>query len=74
MADELPAENSRMSLRLRRDASGALAWFRTSYRERPRFRLVVRLLGVAVLLLALFWLVFARNLPSAEKLLTYQPP
>lgn len=74
MADELPAENSRMSLRLRRDASGALAWFRNGYSQRPRFRLAVRLLGVAVLVLALFWFIFARNLPSAEKLLTYQPP
>ena len=73
MADDLPAQMSRLSLRLRRDASGALAWFRTNYAQ-PRFRLVVRILGVLLLIYALFWLVFARNLPSAEKLLTYQPP
>lgn len=73
MADDLPAEQPRLSLRLKRDASGALAWFRTNYAQ-PRFRLVVRLLSVAFILFAIFWVVFARNLPSAEKLLTYQPP
>lgn len=73
MADDLPAEEPRLSLRLRRDASGMLAWFRTRYAQ-PRFRLAVRILAAVLVLLAIFWLVFARNLPSAEKLLTYQPP
>lgn len=73
MADELPAEQPRLTLRLRRDASGALAWFRTNY-ARPRFRLAVRVLAGLLILFGLFWLIFARNLPSADKLLTYQPP
>ena len=73
MADELPAEQPRLTLRLRRDASGALAWFRANYAQ-PRFRLAVRLLAGLLILFGLFWLIFARNLPSADKLLTYQPP
>jgi penicillin-binding protein 1A len=73
MADEVPAEASPLPLRLRRQASSALAWFRTNY-EKPRFRLAVRALGVLVLGYVAIWLVFGRNLPSAESLLTYQPP
>lgn len=62
-----------MPERLRRKAEPALAWFRSRY-ARPRFRLLVRLLAGALLVYALVWLVFARNLPSAESLLTYKPP
>ena len=37
-------------------------------------RILVYLAAVPILLYILLWLLFARNLPSAETLLTYQPP
>ncbi len=45
---------------------------------RPWSRLPVRLLAYAAVLLTLafgvFWFVFARDLPSVDKLKAYQPP
>jgi penicillin-binding protein 1A len=73
MAMKIPAEVSQHLLRLRAAAEPAIAWFRLNYAQ-PRFRLVVRLLGAALLAYMLVWIIFARTLPSAESLLTYQPP
>ena len=60
--------------RIRRDSARGLAWVREHYRSSKRFRYAV--LGAGFLLLA--WLVLSlmltRDLPSADKLLTYEPP
>lgn len=67
------ASDQNFSYRLRRDASGAWALIG---RWRAK-RWVQWLMALATLMLfgwLLMWLVFARNLPSAETLLTYEPP
>ena len=73
MAETLLARASDIMARLRRDAEVARDWFLVRYAE-PRFRLVVRIIGALLLGYLLFWVVFARNLPSADSLLTYKPP
>lgn len=60
--------------RVNRDVAGALAWFRTRWRDSRLFRLAASALG---LLLALWIAVFvwlASDLPEAEALLTYETP
>jgi penicillin-binding protein 1A len=74
MADtEQPAAEP-FHYRIRRDASGALAWARASWRTKGWFRWG----AIALLALAIFyvvvWAVLARNLPDAETLLDYEPP
>ncbi|MFM7028871.1 MAG: penicillin-binding protein 1A [Chakrabartia sp.] len=73
MALAIPASLLHRAAQLRLHAVQAWGWFRQRYAQ-PRFRRLVRLLGALLLLYALFWLLFARGLPSAETLLTYQPP
>lgn len=67
------ASEETTSFKLRREASGAWA---TLARWRAK-RWVQWLMGLAIVgligMLA-FWFVFARNLPSAETLLSYEPP
>jgi penicillin-binding protein 1A len=67
------AEPTNMSLRLRREAGGWVGSFKDSWRKRW-FRLAFYALFGALLVWLLLWLVFARNLPSADSLLTYKPP
>ena len=70
-ADEAaPPENGHM--RLRRD-SGPIAWFRNNWHRR-RLRWSVYLLGLSLVGIFLFWLLFARNLPDAKALVNYQSP
>jgi penicillin-binding protein 1A len=60
--------------RIRRDAGGAIGWLK---RHLPRNRWARRALILAALVLLAYVLVMgvaARGLPSAEKLLTYEPP
>jgi penicillin-binding protein 1A len=60
--------------RIRRDASGALAWYRENWREHRWFRwLTVGLVGF-LLVWSIFWAVLARDLPDAGSLLQYEPP
>jgi penicillin-binding protein 1A len=66
-------EESNFSLRLRRDTSGALASLRQSWTKRW-FRFGAYALGLFLIGWFLLWLLVARNLPSADTLLTYQPP
>jgi penicillin-binding protein 1A len=73
MAIQIPAELLRQSARLRHAAEQADRWFRGNYTN-PRFRLATHVVGGMVLAFILIWIIFARNLPSAETLLTYQPP
>lgn len=73
MAAPFPAFAAQLAARLRQKVAPAQLWFRQNY-EKPRFRLAVRVVAGLVLAYALIWLVFGRNLPSAESLLTYKPP
>jgi len=71
--------------RVRRQASGL--WARITQGAQPlgdrlgglwrgnrRFRIGARVLGVVLVAYLLVWVTVTRNLPSAESLLTYQPP
>jgi len=60
--------------RLRRDAGGALAWFRGNWRAKRWFRWTSVCLAVVVALWIVGWALIARDLPDAGKLLTYEPP
>ena len=63
-----------LSYRIRRDASGAVAWIKSSWADKRWFRwLAMALAGLLVLWLVV-WLTLARNLPNAETLLDYEPP
>jgi penicillin-binding protein 1A len=73
MEENEPNGSQSLSLRLRRDAGGFVGSFRSSWRKRW-FRIgAYALVGLLVLWL-LVWALFARNLPSADSLLTYKPP
>jgi penicillin-binding protein 1A len=60
--------------RVRRNASGFVATMQEDWREKRWFRWAGYALGGLVLLWLLLWVMVVRNLPSADKLLTYQPP
>jgi len=60
--------------RIRRDATGALGWFRENWRSRRRFRWIASALAGFLVLWIVGWVVVARDLPDANKLLTYEPP
>ena len=60
--------------RIRRDASGALAWFRESWRRKRWFRWLSVLAAFGLVLAIGGWTALTWNLPSADKLLTYEPP
>ena len=70
--DLTPAEN--FKYRIRRDTSGAVAWFRDNWREKRWFRWGAVALGVALALWLIVWALLARGLPDAETLLSYEPP
>lgn len=62
-----------LKLRLRRQ-SGALVERWRHYRQYRWFRIACILVGLALLGWMLIWLLFARNLPSVDRLKTYEPP
>jgi penicillin-binding protein 1A len=77
------SDNSPTHYRIRREAGGLRSWLSSNARwndflELWRTRRLVRLAGYAIagllLLYALVWVTVIRNLPSADRLLTYQPP
>lgn len=72
MAD--PNDTSTFRYRIRRETSGALAWLRATWRGHRLFRWALMGLGVFVLLWIALWISVARNLPSPETLLDYEPP
>jgi len=74
MADDAPPQTEDLRYRIRREAGGILAWFRENWATKGWFRLVAGLAAAALLALLLLWLLVARNLPSADKLLDYEPP
>ncbi|MFC3174239.1 penicillin-binding protein 1A [Novosphingobium bradum] len=76
MADELPPQDQH--LHLRRQAAGTWQAARTRisqlWRDDRRFRIASLLLGAVMAAYLLVWATIGRNLPSADSLLTYQPP
>jgi penicillin-binding protein 1A len=72
MADS-PAEQD-LRYRIRRDADHLWNRVRTNWRESKRVRTIGYIFGGLLAAWLLVWVAVARNLPSAERLLTYQPP
>src|SRR5919112_428271 len=68
-ADNAPA--TRMTLY--RDSAGRFGGFVRRAWSRRWVRILAILASIPIILYFLLWLVFARGLPSAESLLTYQP-
>ncbi|MDB5718606.1 MAG: family penicillin-binding protein [Sphingomonas bacterium] len=64
---------SETRFRLRREAGGILDAIRGAW-SRRWVRFLVVLAGIGMLGLLAIWLLFARGLPSAETLLSYEPP
>lgn len=60
--------------RIRRDTSGAAAWFTAKWRERRVFRWAVMAGGAMLALFIIGWVLLARGLPDANSLLDYEPP
>jgi penicillin-binding protein 1A len=60
--------------RIRRDASGALNWFRQNWRAKRWFRWGTIGLGALVVVWVVGWALLARGLPDADTLLDYEPP
>ena len=60
--------------RIQRNAAGILGRARELWRGSVWVRRAGYALGVLVLLYAILWVTVIRTLPSADKLLTYQPP
>ena len=50
------------------------SWAQVMWRRHRLFRLAGSALGVLLAVYAVFWVAVIRNLPSADTLLTYQPP
>jgi penicillin-binding protein 1A len=80
--DETTGSGS-LHYRIRRDARGALAWLgahpawrrvRTTWRENRLFRLAGYALAGLLALYLVVTVIISRDLPSADKLLDYQPP
>src|SRR5881397_771606 len=69
-ADNPPATR----ITLYRDAGSRAGGFVRRAWGRRWVRILAILASIPIILYFLLWLVFARGLPSAESLLTYQPP
>jgi len=67
-----PSANARY--KIRRFAGGSAEWIARNWVTSQRFRLLCYVGGGLLLAFLAFWFVLTRNLPSAEKLLDYQPP
>lgn len=67
-----PPATDRFTL-VRRAASGWRSWLAVQWQKRW-FRWASLAAGGALLSLAAIWLVFARDLPSVQRLVDYQPP
>ena len=74
MADSASPESENLNYRIRREASGAWSRVRGLWRDKRWFRALGYAFGAFVLLVVAVWFLVARDLPSTEKLLDYQPP
>ncbi|GEN98864.1 penicillin-binding protein 1A [Novosphingobium sediminis] len=72
---DLPgSDGTSVRWRIQRDAAGLLIRARDLWRGNIWVRRAGYALAVLVLLYAILWVTVIRTLPSADKLLTYQPP
>ncbi|GGC05318.1 penicillin-binding protein [Novosphingobium endophyticum] len=62
------------TFRIRREASGRLAAFRTAWRTRKGLRRIGYLCLAGLVGMVGFWVYLSHDLPDANKLLEYQPP
>lgn len=76
MADETPEQTRFVTRRggVTNRWRAISLWYRSKWRDSRLFRLANYLLGAVLLGWFVLWLTVARTLPSADKLLTYQPP
>ncbi|MBA4354117.1 MAG: penicillin-binding protein, partial [Novosphingobium sp.] len=76
MADETPEQSRFATLRAALFARwrAVSQWHRAQWQQSRKFRIANYLLGAFLLGWFVLWLTVARTLPSADKLLTYQPP
>ena len=74
MADAASNLPGTVRYRIRRFAGGSAEWIHRNWTTSRRFRLTGYVLGGLLLAILAFWFVLTRNLPSADKLLDYQPP
>ncbi len=72
MTEQTTGESIRY--RIRRDASGVVAWFKRNWAEKRWFRWGSMVLGMALMMWLLAWAFLARGLPDAESLLEYETP
>lgn len=69
-----PAEEpTTISYRLKRDAENFMTRWQ-GWWQNKRFRLATYAAGALFVLLLIFWVLFARNLPDAEALIEYESP
>jgi len=66
-------EDNNVSYRLNREMTGIWAWFGKKW-EIKWFRWGVYAFAAFLIFIALFWLLFVRNLPNADGLLEYESP
>ena len=76
-------QSESIRLRIRREAGGLLSkvqdhpagqWFKANWASSKRFRMVGYALAGLLLLYIVVWIAVLRSLPSADRLLGYQPP
>ena len=67
------SESPGLKIRLRRDTNAIIALWR-EYWQKKWFRLAAYAVGALFLGWFAIWLVFGRNLPSVDRLKTYEPP
>src|SRR5262245_6478214 len=74
MAETELTAGEHFKYRVRRDTSGALAWFRENWRNKRWFRWSAILLGLMLAAYIVLWAVLIRGLPDARALVNYEPP
>jgi penicillin-binding protein 1A len=74
MADSASPDGENLHYRVRREASGVLARLRQAWREKRWFRWLGYAAGLGLLVFGVLWILVGRDLPSTDKLLTYEPP
>jgi penicillin-binding protein 1A len=68
-----PERPDNISYRLKRDVDGIAGRWQVWWTKK-RFRWAVYAFGILIILLFLFWALFARNLPDAKALIEYESP